>query len=110
MLHKWASQSYMKLQDLFTKTSISGKRNSKKVKRFPFFLDFDGKSPLDYALANYDLQTFQVLIVEMINIQDCFESSYLVDSVIVEATRRNLDLRNLFESKICSQVVDRDTF
>ena len=46
----------------------------------------------------------------MINIQDGFESSHLVDNVLVEAVKRNLELKCLFDSKICTQAVTRENF
>ena len=109
LLHLWSRSSQKKLQEVFSKTSICNPA-AIQTKRFPFFLDFKGKSPLDLALDNYDLQKFNLLLSQLIIVQDCFESSYLIDSILVKAMKKDLDLKGLFESKICTQIVTRDLF
>lgn len=53
MLHYWARDSKTKLRELFMKTSIAV-RDNLSSKRFPFFLNFEGKSPLCYVLDKND--------------------------------------------------------
>ena len=65
LLHKWARCSATRLQEVFSKTSIST-RPTHKV--YPFFLNFAGKSPLDIALENFDLETFQFLLCQLIEV------------------------------------------
>ena len=109
LLHEWSRISQTKLQEVFSKTFICNSPVTQN-KRFPFFLNFKGKSPLDLALENFDLQKFNLLLGKLITIQECFESSYIIDSVIVKAMQQNLDLKGLFQSKICTQIVNRDHF
>ena len=60
MLHKWTTTSAEKLKAVFSKTDI---RDLPALisKRFPFFFDFQGKSPLDLALEAYDIKAFTFL-------------------------------------------------
>ena len=59
---------------------------------FPFFLNFAGQSPLDIALQKYDLHSFQFLIDQLIQVQECFDSSHLVDNVLIQALEKEIDL------------------
>ena len=45
----------------------------------------------------------------MIDLQDGFESSHLVESWLLNAIKLGLDIKCLFESKICTSSVNRDT-
>ena len=45
----------------------------------------------------------------MILLQDGFESSHLVDSWLSRALQLGLDTKRLFESKICTSSLNRDT-
>lgn len=67
-------------------------------------------SPLDIAKKNMDLQVLQDLVGYLIDVQGCFESSHLVDNILVGCIEKDLDLKRLFDSKICTMLVQRDTF
>jgi hypothetical protein len=71
--------------------------------RFPIFLDFDGKSPLDYALQQVDLDSFKFLLQQLILYQQGHHCTYLLDGFLLDAMRLEIDLKPLFESKMCTQ-------
>ena len=45
----------------------------------------------------------------MIHLQDGFESSHLVDSWLLHSIQLGLDIKRLFESKICTSPINRDS-
>ena len=109
LIHKLSRHNLPRLTKVFQGTSIGETRDDAN-KRYPIFLNFDGKSPLDLALDYSDFDSFQFLLAQTINIQQGFESAYLVDSWLVQAIRLELDLKLLFESKLCTQKLDREMF
>ena len=94
---------------VFQGSSIVETRNDAN-KRYPIFLNFDGKSQLDLALEDSDFDSFQFILAQAINIQQGFESAYLVDSWLLKAIKLELDLKLLFESKLCTQKLDKEMF
>ena len=110
--------SHKRLQKVFTHTSIFDNFCMQKCKRFPLFLDFEqrsdsgyGRSQLDIAIDNFDFESFKILLKGLIQLQNCYESSHLVGNWIIEAVRNELDLRELFDSKLCTQLItDENAF
>ena len=82
LVHHMSQHNIKNLYKIFQKTQIGDTYNLKS-KRFPIFLNFDGKSQLDLALKASDIESFKFLIVQLIQIQNGFESSHLVDSWLV---------------------------
>ena len=101
LIHKLSRHHLPHLTKVFQGTSIGETRNDAN-KRYPIFLNFDGKSQLDLALEDSDFDSFQFLLAQAINIQQGFESAYLVDSWLLKAIKLELDLKLLFESKLCT--------
>ena len=62
------------------------------TKRFPFFLNFDEKSPLDIVIEKNDAMQFEKLLSLVIQVQGSFESAHLIDKVLIKAMRSDLDL------------------
>ena len=97
------------LYQLFTRTSIKDRFVNQQNKRFPFYFNFDKKSPLDIAIEAFDFESFNFLLYQMIHLQNGFESSHLVDSWLIHAIQLGLDIKRLFESKICTTSINRDS-
>ena len=49
-----------------------------------------------------DLDSFKFLLEQLIELQNTHLSTFLLDSWILEAMRREIDLKPLFESKLCT--------
>ena len=109
LLHKMSQHSIKDLNKLFAKTAIAEHFNQQN-KRYPLFLNFDGESPLDLAMKSFDFESFDYLLQQTIALQDGWESSHLVDSWLLKAMRLELDIKPLFESKLCSQRISRENF
>ncbi len=52
---------------------------------FPIFYNFFGVSQITIALAAHDKKSFYKLMFVLINMQDCFESSFLINSWMLQA-------------------------
>jgi len=54
-------------------------------KMFPIFYNFFGVSQISITLAAHDKKSFYKLMFVLINMQDCFESSFLINSWMLQA-------------------------
>ncbi len=71
---------------------------------FPIFYNFFGVSQITITLAAHDKKSFYKLMFVLINMQDCFESSFLVNSWMIQAFEQGLDIFPLLESQILQTV------
>ena len=62
------------------------------------------------AIDNFDFESFEYLLSQMIQLQNGFESAHLVDSWLHDALRLGLNIKPLFESRIMTQRIDRENF
>ena len=65
LLHHLSYRRLSSLQKLFDKTNI-GDYGKSIDKRFIFFLDFEGESPLDKAIKKVDIDSFKLLLCYLI--------------------------------------------
>lgn len=70
--------------------------------RFPFFLDFEKKSPFNYAIELGDTESLKFLVQKLVEYQNSFFSAYLIDGWLLKAMKMDIDLNILFESKLCT--------
>ena len=101
ILHHLSARRLPTLQKLFSFTKLR-EYVSDREKRFIFFLDFENKSPLCYALNNFDLESFKFLLQQLVEYQNTHFSSYLLDNWLLKALNLDIDLKPLFESKLCT--------
>ena len=59
--HMSESHRFKELEMVFNKTNLKNFVKTKS-KRFPIFLNFDNKSPLDLAIDQFDFESFQLLL------------------------------------------------
>ena len=78
---------------------------SQKHRRFPIFFNFDQKSPLDIAIDQFDMESFDLLLRVTVELQEGWESSHLMLSWLLKAIHLDFDIKRLFDSKICSQPI-----
>ena len=58
-----SQNTFEQLVQIFAKTSIKENIGGcKKLKKYPIFFNFDGKSPLDIAIDAFDFESFNYLL------------------------------------------------
>lgn len=84
LLHEFSRNGHMiALQQIFLKAGSV--YFNKEKKQFPFFRDFTGFSPLDYAYQKKNSAIFNYLLQKMIELQAGYESQHLVTHLINRA-------------------------
>jgi len=78
---------------------------SLKKKMFPIFFNFFGETQINIAMNAHDTNSFYMLLEVMIKLQDCFESSFLINNWLLDAFREGLNIVQLLESQILSTVL-----
>ena len=79
-------------------------------KLFPFFLDFNEFSAMDYSLQQMKAQVFHFLVDLLIKLQEGYDSAHLVDSWIKEAVMQQLDINCVFDSQLCSTTMNQTKY
>jgi hypothetical protein len=105
LLFHFCYNSYEKLEKIITMPGFEEYYISSK-KMHPIFYNFFGQSQITIALMAHDNKSFYKLLDVMISMQNCFESSFLVNSWLLGAFADGLDLINLLNSQILSTVLD----
>lgn len=67
-------------------------------KMYPIYYNFFKQSQITIALMAHDNKSFYKLIEVMISMQNCMESSFLVNSWLLGAFKDGLDLNSLLDS------------
>jgi hypothetical protein len=98
LLHYFCNNNLPALQKVFMQDC--SKCLNKTNKQFPLFKDFNDNSPLDQAFERKDDQIFNFLLKKLIEIQDGFESTHLVEGWIANAINEKKDINCIFDSKL----------
>jgi hypothetical protein len=65
---------------------------------FPIFFNFFGETQINIARSAHDNLSFYMLLEVIIKLQNCFESSFLINTWIIDAFKEGLDIVPLLES------------
>lgn len=57
---------------------------------------------MDFAIKQVDIDSFKFLLDNFIKLQNAHYSCYMLDGWLLDAMRLDIDLKSLFESKLCT--------
>jgi len=122
LLHRFSRNNLTAIQEAFLKCSFQTSQE-KSAKLFPFFKDFKGKSPLDYAYEKKNMQMIYSLFKEMLIYQGSYESQHLITSsfldknmkeegpsLLQKAITEELDIAFVLDSPIFTDRISKETF
>ena len=67
---------------------------------FPIFFNFFGETQITIALLAHDHKSFYQLLDVLLKMQNCIESSFLLNAWLMGALRDGLKILNLLDSQI----------